>query len=80
MKMQDVSDEEMSEAILSCLRSVILRNVTKIKAGAIESDFKVSFCLQVDVDLNDLKKIDIEAKGCVQPSLFETVKIAKTWD
>ena len=79
MKLNGFSDEEMADAIISCLNSVILRNSTKIKAGAIESDFKVSFCLQVDVDFTDPTKIDISAKGCVQPALFESVKIGKPW-
>ena len=79
IQIRDLSDDALATRILECIKPALLRNAPKIKGGAVESDFLVSFCMQVQVDLSNPESIGISAKGYVEPALFEPVRVKQAW-
>jgi len=78
-QLKDLSDQDLAEVIIDCLRPALLRNAARIKASSIESDFKTAFRLYINADFSDAQNIAMESTGCIEPLVFEAVKLRKPW-
>ena len=79
VRLKKLSDRDLTEAIIDCLRPTIMRNATRIKASSLDSNFRTSFRLQIVADLSNPHQMEVEASGCVDPVLFEKLKLKKAW-
>lgn len=78
-QLKNLSDQDLAEVIIDCLRPTLLRNAARIKASSIESGFKTAFRLYINADFSNAQNITMESTGCIEPLVFEAVKLKKSW-
>ena len=79
-KIRDLSDVDLAEAIIDCLKPALVQNATAIKSSAIVTgDFTTQFNLQVLLNLFDGDSMSIKTTGFVEPSQFKATKTGKKW-